>query len=157
MQQPQRIAILRCRSSGEFYQVVISLVDQDEIGQFHDAALDALQFIARAGKQQQHEHIGHVGHLGFGLSDAHGLDNDDVEPGCLAKNHRLAATPGDAAQRSAGRRRPYESIVTTGQLFHARLISQDRTAADRRRGIHGEHGDAVTSINHVIAERFDKG
>ena len=39
--------------------VSVGFIDGDEIAHFDDAALDALQFIARIGKQQQQKEIGH--------------------------------------------------------------------------------------------------
>ncbi len=83
--------------------IVVRLVDGDHVGQFENALLDPLQFVAGAGQHQHEEEIGQVGHRRFGLADAHRLDQDHVEPGGLAEQHRLAGLGRDAAER-AGRR-----------------------------------------------------
>ena len=45
-----------CRS-----EVAVGLVDQDQVGQFDDAALEPLQFVAGGRRQDQHEHVDHLG------------------------------------------------------------------------------------------------
>jgi hypothetical protein len=47
------------------------------------------------------KHVGHAGHRGLALAHAHGLDDDDIVPGGLAHQHRLARLLGHAAQRAA--------------------------------------------------------
>ena len=126
-------------------------------GQLHHAALDALQLVAGAGQQQQHEHVGHLRDPGLGLSDADGLDDDDVEAGRLAEDQRLATAPGNTTQGLPGRRRSYKGLAASGKLFHARLVAEDGPAADRGRRVHGEHGRAVAGINNMIAECLDEG
>ena len=67
-----------------------------------DAALDALQVVAAAGREQQQEHVGHLGDRGLRLADADRLDDHHVEAGRLAQQQRLARAPRDAAQGLAG-------------------------------------------------------
>ena len=88
------------RRPGEF---AVGLVDEDEIGELDDAALDPLQFIACRRRQDQHEHVDDFGNGGLALPGADGLDQDRVEPGGLAQEDRLARAAGDAA---AAWRRP---------------------------------------------------
>ena len=75
------------------------------VGHLHDAALDALQFVAGTGNLQQHEHVHHRVHGGFRTADAHRLDEDDVEARGLAQHDRLArlSRPRRPATRPKGR------------------------------------------------------
>ena len=62
----------------------VSLVHGHKVGQFHHAALHALQLIARAGKRDQQEEVHHVVHRGFGLAHTNGLDENVLESCRLA-------------------------------------------------------------------------
>ena len=75
-----------------------ALLTTNQVGEFDNAALDALQIVAAAGQQQQHEHVDHVGDRGLRLADADRLDDHDVEAGGLAQQQRLAGAPRDPAQ-----------------------------------------------------------
>ena len=78
-------------------QFAIRLVDQDQVGQFDDTALDALQFVAGSRRQHQQEHIDHLGDRRFGLARADRLDQHRVEPGRLADEDRFARAARDPA------------------------------------------------------------
>jgi hypothetical protein len=93
------------------------------------------------------------------LADADRLDDDDVVAGGFAQQHGLAGLLGDAAQRCHDDgRRPDEGLGhALRQQLHARLVAEDGAAGNRRRGIHGEHGDAVAALDQVHAQRFDEG
>ena len=55
----QRITELRCCQSGPLQIVAISLINNNAIGHFHDAAFDALQLIARTRQLYQQEEVYH--------------------------------------------------------------------------------------------------
>ena len=103
-QNMQRGAIFRRSGVCPGQIVAVGLVDGDHIGEFDEALLEALQFVAAAGQHQGEEKIRHVGDRGFRLSGADGLDQNHVVAGRLAQQHGLAGFCGDAAER-AGRRR----------------------------------------------------
>ena len=99
-QDVQRAAIFGRRQIGALDVVAVGLVDRDHVGEFDQALLDALQFVAGAGQHQGQEEIGHVADRGLGLADADGLHQHHVEAGGLAQQHRLAGFRGDAAERA---------------------------------------------------------
>jgi hypothetical protein len=106
----------------------VALLIDDDVGQFDDALLDRLQVVAGVRQLQQHEGVGHAGDRGFALADADRLDDDDVEAGRLAHQHRLARLFRDAAQRAGRRRRADEGVGAGRQLLHARLVAEDGAA-----------------------------
>ena len=65
-------------------QRAVGLVDEDQVGQLDDAALQPLQFVAGGRRQDQQEHVDHLGDRGFGLAGADRLDQHRVKPGRLA-------------------------------------------------------------------------
>jgi hypothetical protein len=83
----------------------------------------------------------------LGLSDADRFDDDHVETGGFADEHRFARLVGDATQRTRRRAGPDEGLVALAEQFHARLVAENRTAGDRRRRVDGEHGDPPAGVD----------
>ena len=75
------------------------LFTRDRVRELEDALLDPLQLVARAGQREHEEEVDHLGDRGLALPDADRLDEDHVEAGRLAEEHRLARAPRDAARR----------------------------------------------------------
>ena len=82
---------------GRVHPVAVCLVDDDDIGHLHQAALYPLELVARTGDEQEAEGVDQVGHLGLGLADPDRFDQDYVIPGGLAEEDRLAGLPGHSA------------------------------------------------------------
>lgn len=86
--------------------LAVGLVDRDDVGHLEDAALDALQLVAAAGERQQEEGVDHLGDRDLGLTDAHGLDEHDVEargPSTSIPSRVARATPPRCAPDGDGR------------------------------------------------------
>jgi len=79
------------------------------------------------------------------------------KPRRLGQQHGLARAPRHAAQGGAGRRRADERGVLARQLFHARLVAQDRAAAALGRGIDRQHGERAAALDQGEAEALDEG
>ena len=114
------------RRGGQF---AVGLVDQHQIGQLDDAALDPLQLVASRRRQDQNEHIDDIGNRGFGLADADRLDQYCIEAGRLAHQAGLARATRDAPSAVARRGRPDKRFGRARQLGHAGLVAEDRAAA----------------------------
>ena len=82
--------------------VAIGLVDRNDVRQFQDALLDALQLVAGTRDGEHEEGVDHACHGDLGLSDTDGLDEHHVVTSCLHDDHGLACGPGDATQVTAG-------------------------------------------------------
>ena len=155
-QERERVAVGVDGARRRVGQVAVGLVDEHQVGQLDDAALDPLQLVAAAGDEQEQEEVRHAGDRGLALSDAHGLDEHDVEARGLADEERLAGAARDAAERAAGGRRTDEGLRAARQLGHARLVAEDRAAARRRGGVDREDRDAAPLREQVQAERLDE-
>ena len=130
-------------------EVAVGLVDHHEVGELHDPALEALQLVAAARRDEHEEEVDHRRDLHLRLADADRLDQHDVEAGGLAQQQRLARAARDAAERAAGRRRAHERVRRARQLLHAGLVAEDRAAAARARRVDREHRDAVVVLDEV--------
>ena len=153
----QRGAIFGGSLLGAIDVIAVGLVDRDHVGEFDDAFLDALQFVAGARQHQREKEIRHVGDGGFRLPDANGLDQNDIEARSLAQQHRLACLRCDAAERTRRRRGTNEGVRIDGKLCHARLVAQNRAAGARRRRIDRQNRDLVALGSEPGAERVDGG
>ena len=128
-----REAMLVCEAAG--YDVVI--VETVGVGQLEDAALDALELVARAGQEEDEEEVDHRRDRELRLPDADRLDDDDVVARRLADEHRLARAARDAAERAARRARPDERLGSGREPRHPRLVAEDAAARERARRVDG--------------------
>ena len=124
-QQAQGTGIIGAGAHGGGFQVAIGLVHQNEVGHLHDAALDALQFVAARRGHQQQEHVTQGGDHGFGLTHTHGFDQDDVKAGSLAQGDGLSGAARDAAEFKAGGRGADKGEGVAGEALHPGLVAED--------------------------------
>ena len=72
--------------------VSVGLVDSDEVGEFQNAFLDALQLVTGSWKHEHDEHVDHLCDNGFALANADCLDQNHVVAGSLDNRGRLSGT-----------------------------------------------------------------
>ena len=137
--------------------VAIGLVDCNEIRNFDDALLDALEFITRTGDHEEQEAIHHGTHCDFALSNSDCLDEDRVVAGGFAEEDCLAGLAGDSPEGTAGRGRTDETFLAPGEQFHAGLVPEDAATAERTAGIHGEHSEPPSAVAQIISEDLNEG
>ena len=78
--------------------LTIALVDDDTIGNLHDAALNALQFITGASQLDEQEEIYHGMTGGLALPYPDGLYENLIEASCLTEDDGLTSLTRHAAQ-----------------------------------------------------------
>ena len=93
----------------------------------------------------------------FALPDADAFNQNNVEPGCFAKKHRLARAPGHPANVVARGRRADEGARFAAENFHARLVAQNAAAGEFAGRINGQHRHRLALADEVTAEGFDEG
>ncbi len=71
------------------YIITITLVDDNTVGDLHDATLDALKLITRTGYLDEQEEIDHRVTGGLTLSDTNRLYEDLIETGSLTEDDGL--------------------------------------------------------------------
>ena len=155
-QQPERRQVIGPQAAGGIGELAVGLVDDDQVGELDDSLLEALHLVTAAGREQQQEHVDHVGHLGLGLADADRLDHDGAETRRLAHQHRLARAPRHPAARAARRRRADERRRVARQLAHARLVAEQGAARARAGGVDRQDGEPVATLDQVQAEGLDE-
>ena len=139
----QRVRVVGRGVAGAVGEVAVGLVDDDEVGELDDAALHALQLVARARARA----AARTGRPCPRPRPPTGrrrrsrrARRRSPRPRTRSSASRVRrATPpsvppdGDGRMNASGRAR---------QLLHARLVAEDRAAAARARRVDREHRDA---------------
>ena len=73
---------------------MVGLVDDDHVGDLHDAGLQRLDRVAGAGHQHEHDRVGVVDDVDLGLPDADGLDEHVLTPGRVEQQRGLQSSLG---------------------------------------------------------------
>ena len=126
--QAQRAGIICTGAHGLRFKIAIGLVYKDNIASFHDAAFDALQFIAARRGEQQQEQVRHFRNGGFGLPDANSFDQHNIEFGRFAQRNGFAGAPRDPAKLRLAWGWTDERVRVARQQVHAGFIAQNRPA-----------------------------
>ena len=116
----------RRRAVGAF---AIGLVDDEDVGDLHDAGLERLHVVAGARHQRDDRDVGGADDVDFVLADADGLDDDDVLAGGVEDERRVAGRARQAAQVAARRHAADEHARVAGVRLHAHAVAEDRAAA----------------------------
>ena len=80
---------------------MIHLVDRDHVRDLHDARLQSLDGVARAGHQHQHDRVRDPDHLDLALTRADRLQEDDLLAGGVEHEQRLQRRLGQTAEMAA--------------------------------------------------------
>lgn len=153
--QPQSTAQFTGRDARLGLVLAVGLVDADDVGEFEDTLLDALQLVTGAGEGEEGERVDHVGDRHLRLPDADRLDEDHVVAGGLEEHHRLAGRLRDAAERARRRGRPNEGVRFHRQVLHPGLVAEDRATGAGRGRVDREDGNFVAQRDQVHPEGFD--
>ena len=81
--------------------IAITLVDDDAIGDFHNATLDALQLVASTSHLDEQEEVDHRVTSRLALPYSHRLNEYLVETSSLAKDDSLTSLTGYTTQRAS--------------------------------------------------------
>ena len=119
----------------------IGLVDDEDVGDLHDAGLHRLHIVAGAGHEHDDRHVRGRDDVHFVLADADGLDDDDVLAGGVEDERGVAGRAGEPAEMPARRHAADEDAGSDG-VRPMRTRSPRIGAAGERTGrIHGNHAD----------------
>ena len=132
---------------------VIALVDDEDIGDLHDAGLDGLHIVAHAGDQHDYGHLRDGGDLDLVLPDADGFDDDVIPAGGVHQAGQIGGGAGEAAHGAAGGHGTDEDSGVGVVLLHADAIAQNGAAGNAAAGVHGEDGDGLALLAQLQRQR----
>ena len=108
--------------------IEICFVDQDQVGQLHDALFDGLQIVTGIGQLHQGEQVRHARHSSFTLAHTHRFNDHHIVSSGLAHQNAFAGFFRHAPQITAAGAGPNEGRWVHCQMFHPGFIAQDRSA-----------------------------
>ncbi len=132
----------------------IGLVDDEDVGDFHDAGLDGLNVVTHAGDEDDYGHLGDGGDVDFVLPDANGLDDHVIPAGGVHQAGQVGGGTGQAADGSASGHGADEDSGIGVVLLHADTIAEDGAAGDPTAGVHGEDGESLPTLAQFQRERI---
>ncbi len=136
---------------------VVGFVDDEEVGDFHDAGLDGLDLVALTGDEEDGDNVGEAGDVDFILADADGLDEDDVEAGGVDDIHEAGGGRGEAAHGAAGGHGTDEDAGVVVVALHADAVAEEGAAGAHAGGVDGDDGDGEAGGADGGEELIGKG
>src|ERR1035437_3899410 len=122
---------------------MIALVDDEDIGDLHDAGFDGLDIVAHAGDQDHYGDLGDGGDLDLVLTDADGFDDDVIPAGGVHEVGQVGGGAGQSAHGAAGGHGTYEDAGIGVVLLHAYAVAQNGAAGGAAAGVDGEDGEGL--------------
>src|SRR5450759_4547159 len=107
---------------------VIALVDDEDIGDLHDAGFDGLDIVAHTGDEDDDSDLGDGGDLDSVLAGADGFDDDVVAAGGVHEAGEIGGGAGESAQGAAGGHGTDEDPRVGVVPLHADAIAQNGAA-----------------------------
>ena len=146
-------------ASGDFgtLGVGVGFIDHDQICEFKNAPLDALQLISGPGEHQHQEKIHHIGHGHFGLSHAHRLDEEGVKAGGFTAEDGLARFAVHPPEGARGGRGANKRVGVSAEFIHSGFVPQNAAAADAAAGIYRQHRHLFARLREVAAQGLNEG
>ena len=123
--------------------LAIGLVDDEDVGDLHDAGLERLHLVAGARHERDDRDVGGADDVDFVLADADGLDEDDVLAGGVEDQRDFAGGARQAAEVAARRHAADEDAGVGGVRLHAHAIAEDGAAGERAGRIDGDDADRL--------------
>ncbi len=153
----QCVCSLSASSFSRTYILTIGLIDHDDVGHLHQAALDPLQFISCPSERDEDQDIDHLADGSFGLPNPHRFD-ENVSVACrLTKKNCVARVGCDSAVGTTRWGGTDEGHLAGREKVHARLVAENASPAELTAGVHGEYGDVLTAfVNETPSESFDE-
>src|ERR1039458_5620073 len=125
---------------------MIALVDDEDIGDLHDAGLDGLDIVAHAGDQDHYGDLGDGGNFDLVLTDADGFDDDVIPAGGVHEAGEVGGGAGQSAHGAAGGHGTDEDAGGGGVLLHAYAVAQNGAAGGTAAGVYGEDGEGLALL-----------
>ena len=140
-------------ADGPVGALAVGLVDDEDVGDLHDAGLERLHFVARAGNERDDRHVGGADDVDLVLADADGLDDDDVLAGGVEHERDFAGRAREPAQMAARRHAADEHAGIARVRLHPHAIAEDRAAGERARRIDRDDADGPCRRSRISAVR----
>ena len=137
--------------------VAIALVDHENVGNLHNARLEALHIVAHAGHQHNDGYVGQAHDIDFILADPHGFEQEPLLAAGLDHGGYLRRAAGEPTQRAAGGHAAHIKAGIGIVLSHPDAISQDGSPGKGAGGVDGNHSDGRLLRAIPVSQPIDQG
>ena len=136
--------------------LAIRLVHHENVGNFHDAGLERLHFVAGPGDERHDRNIRCPNDVHLVLAHADRFDDDDVLAGRVEDQRRVACRARQPSQLSTRRHAPDEDSIVARVRLHPQPVAKNRATRERARRIDGDDADSRRAIANVRHEPIDQ-
>ncbi len=134
----------------------VGFIDDEDVGDFHDAGFDGLDVVAHAGNEHDYRHVGKRRDIDFILTDADGFDDDEIEAGGAEEAGEQGTGAGESAGCAARGHGADEDAGIGMVALHADAIAEDRAAGCAAGGIDGDDGDGLSAAAEFGGQCVDE-
>ena len=127
-----------------------------DVGDFEDAGLDRLHFVAEARRGHDHGRVRGAHDLDFVLADADGFDDHGLVARDIEDIDRVERGARHAAGRAARRHRADIDAGIVGHVGHADAVAEDGAAGIGARRIDRDHADLLPGGADFLGEFPDQ-
>ena len=152
VQRKQRLHF-GCRSIGA---VAIGLVDDEDVGDFHDASLERLHIVAHTGYEDDDRHVGYARNLDLVLAHTDGFDGDEIFAGSVEHDRRIRRGTREAAKMAACGHTANKDAGIVRMRLHPNAIPEHGAATERARRIDREDANSAPGFPPARHEAVDK-
>ena len=136
--------------------IAVSFVDGEDVGDLHNARLEALHIVSHSRDKHDDSDIGQADDLDFILSDANGFDKENISSAGFDHLRYVACGCGKTTQRPArGHAANIEAVVTC-MLLHADTVAEKRAAGKRTGWIDGYHANSLARCSPRTGQAVDE-
>ncbi len=127
-----------------FFSLAIRFVDDENIGNLHDARFERLDIVTEPRNEGKKHRIGDRKDINFALTDADRLDDDRIETSRTQEIHHIEGCRSESPETATACHAPNEHSGIFCMCRHPDTITEDRTAGERRTRIHRDDSDNLT-------------
>src|SRR5450759_4799175 len=122
----------------------VSLVDNEDVGNFHDTGLDRLHCVSEAWSNHDNGCVSRLCYFELRLPNTHSFDEQHVDSRSIEKGHRILGGQGEPPKVSPRAHTSDENTVVCGVAHHPDSVTQDCTSRERTVGVDGHDCHALT-------------
>jgi hypothetical protein len=134
----------------------IGFVEDEDVGDFHQAGFHVLNIVAQAGYENDDYTIGETNDVDFVLADADGFDEDLMFARGVKEQRDFGRGAGEAAKESARGHRTDEDASVAGVALHTDTIAENCAARVGAGRVHGDNSYALVLFAMLRRDAIDQ-
>jgi hypothetical protein len=134
----------------------VGFIHDEDVGDFHDAGLEALDIVPHAGDEDDECDVGETGDLDFILADADGFDEEDVLAAGFEDEGDIGGGEGESAEWAAGGHAAGVEPWVAGMFAEADAVTEKGAPGEGARWVDGDQANGLAGMAEVLGEAVDE-